>query len=260
VKAPAPSRLVFWLVIAFLYAPIAVLVLYSFNDSRFSAEWQGFTLSWYARLLESPETATALKNTLVVSITATVAATVLGTLLAVGLHFYRFRGRGLVEALLFLPVVAPDIVMGVSLLALYVTLHFPLGRTSIILGHIAFQISFVALVVRARLHGFSPALIEAARDLGADEPKALRRIVLPMLRPGILAGALIALALSIDDFVITYFTAGAGSSTLPIRIYSMVKRGVTPDINALSTLLLLATLVVIAAAVRLQRPEGGNRS
>ncbi len=150
--------------------------------------------------------------------------------------------------------------MGVSLLALYVTVHLPLGRVSIILGHVAFQISFVALVVRARLHDFPPALLEAARDLGASELQALRRVVLPPLLPGILAGGLIALALSIDDFVITYFTAGAGASTLPIRIYSMVKRGVTPDINALSTLLLLATLLVIALSLRLQRRSGKEPS
>jgi spermidine/putrescine transport system permease protein len=257
VRRPRVSRLAFWLVAAFLYAPIAVLVLYSFNDSRFSAHWQGFTLGWYARLLESAETASALRNTLVVSITATIVATLLGTLLAVGLHFYRFRGRRLVEGLLLLPVIAPDIVIGVSLLALYVTVHLPLGRVSIILAHIAFQVSFVALVVRARLSDFPGSLLEAARDLGAGEIGALRHVVLPVILPGIIAGGLIALALSIDDFVITYFTAGAGSSTLPIRIYSMVKRGITPDINALSTLMLLATLFFIVIALRLERPGKG---
>lgn len=247
------SRVVLWLVLAFLYAPIAVLVLYSFNDSRFSAAWQGFTLRWYARLFQSPETAAALVNTLIVSIPSTLVATVLGTLLAVGLHFYRFPGRGMVELLLFLPVVLPDILMGVSLLAFYVAAHIPLGRLSIILAHISFQVSFVALVVRGRLQEFPPALLEAARDLGADQLRAFRHVVLPLLKPGILAGALIAFALSVDDFVITYFTAGAGASTLPIRIYSMVRRGVTPDINALSTLMLVFTLFVVALALRLQR-------
>jgi spermidine/putrescine transport system permease protein len=252
------SRTVLALVIAFLYAPIAVLVIYSFNDSRFSALWQGFTLDWYVRLFDSAETASALRNTLVVSLTSTIVATVIGTLLAIGLHFYRFRGRRLVDLLVFLPVVAPDIVMGVSLLALYVAMSLPLGRGSIILGHISFQISFVALVVRARLQDFPPAMLEAARDLGAGEAGALRYVVLPMILPAVVAGGLIALALSIDDFVITYFTAGAGASTLPVRIYSMVKRGVTPDINALSTLLLLTTLVVITFALRVQR--GGRKA
>jgi spermidine/putrescine transport system permease protein len=237
----------------FLYAPVLVLVVYSVNDSRFSAAWQGFTLDWYARLFQSPETGAALRNTLVVSLSATLVATVLGTLLAVGLHLRRVRGRALVELLLYLPIVAPDIIMGVALLAFFVAVELPLGRLSIVLAHVSFQVSFVALVVRARLQDFPPALLEAARDLGADELRAIRRVLLPIVRPGIVAGALLALALSIDDFVITYFTAGAGASTLPIRIYSMVKRGVTPDINALSTLLLLFTLALILGALRVQR-------
>jgi spermidine/putrescine transport system permease protein len=243
----------------FLYAPVLVLVVYSINDSRFSAAWQGFTLDWYARLFQSPETAAALRNTLVVSLSATFVATVLGTLLAVGLHLRRIPGRSAVELLLYLPIVAPDIIMGVSLLAFFVAVGLPLGRLSIVLAHVSFQVSFVALIVRARLQDFPPALLEAARDLGADELGAIRRVLLPMVRPGIAAGALLALALSIDDFVITYFTAGAGASTLPIRIYSMVKRGVTPDINALSTLLLLFTLALILGALRLQRRPAGER-
>jgi spermidine/putrescine transport system permease protein len=252
--------MVLWGTLLFLYAPVLVLVLYSFNDSRFSATWEGFTLDWYRRLFQSAETATALRNTLIVSVSATLIATLLGTLLAVGLHMRRFPGRALVELLLYLPIVAPDIIMGVSLLAFFVAVQLPLGRLSIVLAHVSFQVSFVALVVRARLEDFPPSLLEAARDLGADELQAVRRVLLPIARPGIVAGALIALALSIDDFVIAYFTAGAGASTLPIRIYSMVKRGVTPDINALSTLLLLATLVLIVLALRLQRREpGGSR-
>jgi spermidine/putrescine transport system permease protein len=250
---------VLWGTLVFLYAPVAVLVLYSFNDSRFSALWQGFTLDWYARVFTNPETARALGNTLVVSLTATVASTVLGTLIAVGLHLRRFRGRSAIELLLYLPVVAPDIVMGVSLLAFYVAVQLPLGRLSIVLAHVSFQVSFVALVVRARLQDFPPSVIEAARDLGATEAGAIRRVLLPMARPGVIAGALIALALSVDDFVITYFTAGAGASTLPIRIYSMVKRGVTPDINALSTLLLLFTLALVLGALGVERQGTGGK-
>jgi spermidine/putrescine transport system permease protein len=251
--------MVLWGTLLFLYAPVLVLVLYSFNDSRFSATWEGFTLEWYARLFQSAETATALRNTLIVSVSATLIATLLGTLLAVGLHMRRFPGRALVELLLYLPIVAPDIIMGVSLLAFFVAVQLPLGRLSIVLAHVSFQVSFVALVVRARLEDFPPALLEAARDLGADEFQAVRRVLLPIAQPGIVAGALIALALSIDDFVIAYFTAGAGASTLPIRIYSMVKRGVTPDINALSTLLLVFTVALILAALRLQRRSAAGR-
>ena len=243
----------------FLYAPIVVLVIYSFNDSRFSASWQGFTLDWYARLFQSPETASALRNTLIVSVSATVIATVLGTLLAVGLHLRRVPARGFVDTLIYLPIVAPDIIVGVSLLAFFVAVQLPLGRLSIVLAHVSFMVSFVALVVRARLQDFPPSLIEAARDLGADERTAIRRVLLPIIKPGIVAGALIALAHSIDDFLVAYFTAGAGASTLPIRIYSMVKRGVTPDINALSTLLLLFTLALILGAMRMERrsPDEG---
>ena len=248
-------------VLLFLYAPIAVLVVYSFNDARFSVGWNGFTLDWYARVLTSSETLHALRNTLVVSGVSTMVSTVLGTMLAVGLYRHRFRGRRAIELLLFLPVIVPDIIMGASLLALFVAVGLPLGRGSIILAHVAFQISFVALVVGARLQEFPHALMEAARDLGAGEWRAVRTVLLPLAAPGIAAGALLAFALSVDDFVITYFTAGAGASTLPIRIYSMVKRGVTPDINALSTMMLLVTVLVLIGALRLQRssPDHGHR-
>lgn len=246
-------RVVFWTVVVFLHAPIAVLVLYSFNSSRFGARWTGFTFDWYARLFANPETGAALRNTLIVSTTSTLIATALGTLLAAGLYLHRLRGRGIIELLLYLPVVVPDIIIGVATLAFYVAIGFPLGRMSVILAHIAFQVAFVALIVRGRLQDFPPSLLEAARDLGASRWQTLRHVVLPLLAPGIAAGALIAFALSIDDFVITYFTAGAGASTLPVRIYSMVRRGVTPDINALSTLLLAATLILLILALRLRR-------
>lgn len=247
------SRSILWGALVFLYAPVVVLIAYSFNDSRFAVAWQGFTLRWYAGLLDNPETIAAARNTVVVSVTSTLLSTALGTLLAVGLGRYRFRGRGLVELLLFLPIIVPDIIMGVALLTMYAAVQFPLGRLSIVLAHVSFQISFVTLVVRARLQDFPPSLLEAARDLGANEWRAFRRILLPLLGPGIVAGALIALALSIDDFVITYFTAGAGASTLPVRIYSMVRRGVTPEVNALSTVLLATTLLVTWLAARVRR-------
>jgi spermidine/putrescine transport system permease protein len=254
-------RLVFWLTVIFLYAPVFVLVIYSFNDTRFSARWAGVTLKWYVQLLESRDTLDALRNTLFVSLTSTAIATVLGTLLAIGLYRPAARSNLLVDLVLYLPIIIPDIVIGVATLALYNVVNFPLGRVSIILAHVAFQISFVTLVVRARLQGFQPALLEAARDLGASQWQVLWHVLLPLLRPGIAAGALLALALSIDDFVITLFTAGSGSSTLPLRIYSMVKRGVTPDVNALSTLLLFATLIVLAGSQYVLRADGrtGNR-
>jgi spermidine/putrescine transport system permease protein len=252
-RASLTHRAVLWGTITFLYAPVAVLVLYSFNKARFGAQWTGFTLDWYARLFDSAATADALRNTLIVSTTATLCAAVLGTMLAIGLHLHRIRGRALVDLVIYLPVVVPDIVIGVATLAFFVAIGFPLGRTSIILAHIGFQVSFVALVVRSRLQDFPPSVLEAARDLGATRGQVLRHVLLPLLRPGIVAGALVAFALSLDDFVIAYFTAGAGASTLPIRIYSMVKRGVTPDVNALSTLLLLTTVALVAVAASTMR-------
>jgi spermidine/putrescine transport system permease protein len=244
-RKPGNSKIVLYLVLVFLYLPVVILIVFSFNDSRFALEWKGFTLRWYNLLLHSPETGLALKNTLIVSLASTTISTLLGTLLGIGLHLYRFPGKRALELIFYLPVIIPDIIMAIALLAFYVILHISLGVLSIILAHVAFQVSFVALVVRSRMQNFSTNVIEAARDLGAGHTRVLTEIILPLVKPGIVAGALIAFTLSVDDFLITYFTAGVGSSTLPIRIYSMVKRGVTPDVNALSTLVLLFTFVTL---------------
>jgi spermidine/putrescine transport system permease protein len=247
---PAARRVLLGGVMAFVYAPVLVVAVYSFNDSRVALQWRGFTLAWYRSLFHSAEVAAALENTVIVSLASTTIATVLGSLVAIGVHFLRFPGRRALQALLYLPVVMPDIVMAVGLLALYVAMGVTLGRVSVILAHASFQISFVALVVGGRLHGFPASLVEAARDLGAGPARVLGRVVIPLALPGILAGAVVALTLSVDDFLITYFTAGAGASTLPIRIYAMVKRGITPDVNALATLLLVFTIGITLLAVR----------
>lgn len=244
--------------LAFLYLPLAVLALYSFNDSRFALAWEGFTLDWYARVLSSPEIARALGNTLVVSGISTLLSTVAGTALAVGLHFRRFRGDGALWKGFALPILAPDILQAVALLSFFSLVALPLGLTSIILAHVSFQVSFVALLVRARLESLPPSLVEAARDLGAGTVDVLRRVVLPLAAPGIGAGALVAFTLSVDDFLITYFTAGAGASTLAVRIYSMIKRGVSPEVNALATLLLLFTLGTITTSLLLLRRGGSE--
>ncbi len=249
---------VLWGALAFLYLPVLVLVVYSFNDSRFALGWEGFTLDWYRRVFTNPDIGRAVRNTLAVSGVSTAVSTALGTALGIGLHFGRFRGRGALRGVFTLPILAPDIVMAVGLLALFSLVAFPLGIGSIILAHVSFQISFVALLVLARLDGFPDGVVEAARDLGAGPWEALRRVVIPMAMPGITAGALVAFTLSVDDFLIAYFTAGAGSSTLPIRIYSMIKRGVTPEVNALATLLLLFSIVTISAAILLLRRGAGR--
>ncbi len=253
------NRVILWGVLAFLYLPVLVLAVYSFNASRFALSWEGFTLEWYLRVFTSPEIGRALRNTLVVSTVSTAASTALGTALAMGLHFHRFRGRDLLQGGFYLPILIPDIILAVALLSFFALVALPLGLGSIILAHVSFQISFVALLVRARLQAFPASLVEAARDLGATPAGVVRRVVLPLAAPGIVAGALVAFTLSVDDFLIAYFTAGAGSSTLPIRIYSMIKRGVTPEVNALATLLLVFSLVTISVSMLILR-RGGEAS
>lgn len=233
---------------AFLYAPLAIVVVYSFNDSRLNAEWVGFTLSWYAKLFHNEKMLTAAWNSLVIGVTASAVSTVLGTM--AGYAMYRFRTRAL-PLLILAPIAIPEILMGVSLLIFFVLLNVTLGMVSIVLSHIAFCVGFVAIVVRARLAGMDESLTEAARDLGATPWRAFRLVTLPLIMPGVVAGALMAFTLSIDDFVITFFTAGVGSTTLPLQIYTMVKISVTPEVNAVSTLLMMLTLALIVLASKL---------
>jgi spermidine/putrescine transport system permease protein len=231
----------------FLYAPIAVVILYSFNAAKRGGPWAGFTMDWYARLLNSPEKMTAAWNTLVLALTSTVLSTVLGTLLGYGLSRYRFPGKRLASSIIYLPLVIPDVVMAVAMLILFGVLRswlglFELGLGTMILAHITFQIPVVSMVVRSRLAGVDPAVEEAAHDLGANTWQKFWYVALPLMRPGILAGAALAFTLSIDDFVISFFTTGPGATTLPILIYTSVKRGITPDINALSTLIIAVSV------------------
>jgi spermidine/putrescine transport system permease protein len=223
-------------------------VLFSFNDSRLNAQWVGFTLAWYEKLLQNEAMLIAARNSLAIALAAAAASTVLGTMAGFALHRYRPR---VLPALVLATIAIPEILMGVSLLMFFVALNITLGMVSIILAHITFCIGFVALVVRARLAGMDESLTEAARDLGATPAQAFRWVTLPLIMPGVIAGALMAFTLSLDDFVITFFTAGAGSSTLPLQIYSMVKISVTPEVNAVSTLLMLLTLTLILVATRL---------
>jgi spermidine/putrescine transport system permease protein len=224
------------------------VVLFSFNDSRLNAQWVGFTLAWYEKLLQNEAMLIAARNSLAIALAAAAASTVLGTMAGFALHRYRPR---VLPALVLATIAIPEILMGVSLLIFFVALNITLGMVSIILAHITFCIGFVALVVRARLAGMDESLTEAARDLGATPAQAFRWVTLPLIMPGVIAGALMAFTLSLDDFVITFFTAGAGSSTLPLQIYSMVKISVTPEVNAVSTLLMLLTLTLILVATRL---------
>ena len=252
-RAPGWLVAVVGAVYLFLHAPILVLMVFSFNNSKFSVDWRGFTLQWYHRLLERPDILQGLKISLIVGVGATVVSAVFGTLVALALARHRFRGRRLFEGFLYVPVVTPEIVVGISLLILFALLKFPLGVTTITIAHVAFCISFVVIVVLARLEGMDRHLEEAAMILGADEITTFWRVTVPQLWPGILAGALLAFTMSFDDFVITSFVSGPGSSTLPIVVYGMVRRNVEPSINAVSTIILLVTAILIYVADRLLR-------
>lgn len=250
------SRLLLALVAAtylFLHLPMLVLVAFSFNRSRFTVQWRGFTLDWYARLLERRDILRALGASLTVGVAATVVSTVLGTLLALGIARHLGRRRRLAEGMLYLPVVTPEVVTGISLLILFVAAGVPLGLATITVAHVAFCIPFVAVVVLARLEGMDRTLEEAALVLGADEFTAFRRVTLPQLLPGVVAGALLAFIMSFDDFVITFFVSGPGSTTLPVLTYAMVRRNVEPTINAISTVVLVATTALVLAMDRLSR-------
>jgi spermidine/putrescine transport system permease protein len=233
---------------AFLYAPLVIVVAYSFNDSRLNAEWVGFTFDWYQKLFHNEKMLTAAGNSHVIGLTASAVSTVLGTM--AGYAMYRYKMR-LLPVLVLAPIAIPEILMGVSLLIFFVMLNITLGMVSIVLSHIAFCVGFVAIVVRSRLAGMDESLTEAARDLGATPWQAFRLVTLPLIMPGVVAGALMAFTLSIDDFVITFFTAGVGSSTLPLQIYTMVKIAATPEVNAVSTLLMLLTLALTLIASKL---------
>lgn len=261
----------------FLWVPIAVLVVFSFNDAASVSVWRGATLRWYANLFgalagggrfQTDLLLQAVRNSLLVASVSTVIATVLGTMFALAVARGRFPGRRLLDALFYLPVVIPDITMGVSL-AVFFRIVFELvlettgvrlvsGFGTIVIAHVAFNVAYVAIVVRARLATMDPALEEAARDLGANEAQTFWRVTFPMLAPGVVAAALLAFTLSLDDFVVTFFTSGVGTTTLPMFVYGLLKQRVPPEINAVSTLMILASLVLAGASLLLQR-RGARR-
>jgi spermidine/putrescine transport system permease protein len=247
-------RIYSFLVYGFIYAPILILIIFSFNTQKLNIRWEGFTLDWYKALFTDRQIFLATRNTLIVAIISTLVATIIGTLAALAMHRYRFPFYGTSETMMYIPIVIPEVVMGISLLVFFQKIiSLPLGLNTITLSHIAFSIPFVALVVRARLHGYDKAIDEAAMDLGANEITTFRRITLPTIMPGVLAGAMLAFTLSLDDYVITLFTAGPGSTTLPLRVFSMVKTAVTPEINALSTLWVLVVFILLVIGQIAQR-------
>lgn len=248
---------------AFLYLPILILILFSFNDTRSVAVFSGFSTEWYTRLFGDEDLQAAAVNSLVIGFVSTIVSTVLGTMLALALDRFRFRAAGFLETNLYLPIVIPEIVMGISLLLFFNQALFPLlnalfgiragqGVPTVIIAHVAFNIPFVYVIVRARLADFDHRLEEAAQDLGADEWTTFKRVTLPLLMPGILGGALMAFTLSLDDYLITAFTRG-NINTMPTYIYSLVRKGVTPEINALSTVLLALSMALVLMSLAAQR-------
>lgn len=234
------------LMFGYMYLPILVLVFYSFNHSAYSANWQGFSLRWYAKLLEDERIFQALQNSLLVATCAVVISALLGTMMAVGLAKYTFPGKTLYRGISYLPLVIPDITIAVSTLVFLAAIAAPLSIWTIIAAHVVFCLAYVGIVVSSRLAGLNPNLAEAALDLGATPLLAFTKIILPQLTPAIIAGCLLSFVLSMDDFLIASFTTGTGANTLPIEIFSRVRTGVKPDINALSALLMLASGMVAA--------------
>ncbi len=242
----------------FLYAPLLVLIAFSFNDSKRNIVWRGFTFKYYGKVFENDTLVTALGNSLTIAFLATLASVVLGTLAAVMLWRFRFPFKAGVEGTMALPIVVPEICMGVAMLVFFAQINWPtdlvwpLNLSAITIAHITFCFPFVTMVVRARLAGFNKEQEEAAKDLGASEWQAFRDILLPHMKPGIIAGALLAFTLSLDDFVITFFTSGPNTITFPVKVYSMVRFSVTPEVNAASALLIFLTIILTTVALKLQ--------
>ncbi|MBY0277879.1 ABC transporter permease [Candidatus Binatia bacterium] len=247
----------FWtvLVMIFFYLPIVILVGYSFNSSRLNIVWQGFTLDWYAAIWRDAVLVASLYNSLYVAIVTTVLSVVLGTGGAWLLFRYRFPAVRLLSTLIFIPMIIPEVIMGVSLLIFFVAVHLELGYATIIISHVTFCFPFVMVAVQARLAGLDPSLEEAAQDLGATPWQAFRKILVPYLAPAILSGALMSFTLSLDELIVTYFTASAGTRTLPLEIFGRVKKGLDPTLNAISTVFILSTVVLVIVTELLKKRE-----
>ncbi|HAX71925.1 MAG TPA: spermidine/putrescine ABC transporter permease [Firmicutes bacterium] len=251
------SRIYLWLMFIFLYAPIVVLVVFSFNDSKSSGKWSGFSLRWYQELFQDTKMQTAFVYTFAIAILSTLIATFVGTLASIGIYKLTKRTQGFVLNVNYLPVISPDIVTAVALMMLFLSFKIPLGFITMLLSHVMFSIPYVILSVLPRLYAMNQNLAEAAMDLGATPMQAIRKVVIPEIMPGIIAGALIAFTMSIDDFVISYFTTGNGVTNLSIEIYSMAKRGIRPTVNALATIMVTVVLTGVIVVNRISNK--GNK-
>ena len=229
----------------FLYIPILVLIVYSFNDSRFSTNWQGFTLKWYTKLFENSQLMEAFGNSLIIAFSSSIIATIIGTLAALAFYRYRFWGRRLMYSSIYIVMMSPDIVMGISLLMFFIVLGLPTGALTLLLAHVTFCLPFVVVTVYSRIAGFDRNIIDVAKDLGANELQMFRHIMVPMIMPAVIAGWLLSFTLSLDDVIVSFFTTGPYFEILPLKIYSMVRLGIKPEINALSTVMLAFSLLTV---------------
>ena len=246
------SMLYVGLVYAFLYLPIIVVVLFSFNTSRLNIQFEGFTLEWYSKMFQNELLMNAFWNTIIVAAVSTFLSTTIGTLSAVGLNRFEFKLKKLVSTTLYIPIVIPELVFGIAMLILFSSIHMPMNLFTLIVSHVTFSLPFVVITVRSRLAGFDRSIEEAARDLGANEIHTFFRVTLPMIAPGVISGAMLALTLSLDDVVVSFFTSGPESQTLPLRILGMVKKGISPDVNALSTLMIVGTVTILLMTTLIQ--------
>ncbi len=249
-------KLRYWylaIMLIFMYLPVIVVVVYSFNDSKYDSAWAGFTLDWYKLMLNNTSLMQALQNSLVIAAASCGISAVIGTIGAVGLTRWDFKAKGLIENLTMLPIMIPEIILGTVFLVIFSYFNFKFGISTIVLGHTSFCVPYIFLIVKGRLVGLDPSIGEAARDLGASELRMFKDITLPLIAPAVLSGTLLAFAMSLDDVIISFFLTGATTNTLPLKIYSQLKFGVTPEINALCTVMLSITFIVVIGASLLQR-------
>ncbi len=244
-------------IFAFLYLPIAIVILFSFNTSKRNIVFEGFTFEWYAKLFQNDGLLQAYGNTLIVGFSSTIVATIVGTLASYGMSKYKFKGKGIIDTLLYIPVVIPEIVLGISLLAIFNLSKIPMGIPSLIIAHATFCIPFVVFTVNARFAGFDKSIEEAAMDLGAGRVKTFLTVTLPNIMPGVVSGAFLSFTLSIDDIIISFFTTGPGSNTYPLKVMELTKTGITPDVYALSTIVLVITIGLV---ILTQRDSKGKKS
>ncbi|NMA79353.1 MAG: ABC transporter permease [Clostridiales bacterium] len=233
------------LIYIFLYLPIIVVVVFSFNTSKLNLKFEGFTFEWYWKMFDNKPLIDSFKNSIIVAVASTLISVVVGTIASVGMYRYSFRGKGIIDSMLYIPIVIPEIILGISLLMLFTAFNITLGMLTLIIAHVSFSLPFVIVTVRSRMAGFDRSIEEAAMDLGASPIRTFTRITLPIIAPGVIAGAMLALTLSLDDVIVSFFTTGIKSKTFPIQIQGMVRTGVSPDVYALSTLMIVGTIIIM---------------